>query len=318
MKKEKVEEKKEEVEEEKPVKEKQKTGTWKNIALVILSLTVVVLLFILIDIKFVETDKKEEKNNTEEKINDNEQEKGKEEDKETDSKEEIQYEDASLDDSLVAEAYSLVPRGICGHAAFDLIKEDRSISDLPSKDKMSIVENHYRKYIPGPTDDGKLYISDAELKRYFEDTSFVEDFVNTTPKNKRRVGLADEIEYSDGKLTMKHLYGTGCEGPTQGTMASLYSAKKANNRLALNVIVYRIKATRMEEGSDGYSHFIFEVYRDNDEKEKGYEGYFEGLDAAKENLDPTFFYGYQFIFDTTDGNLRIKEIKYLDHLSDGI
>ena len=327
MKKENIEEEtKEEVEEEKPVEEKKKTGAWKNIALIVLSLVVLVLLFLLIDGKFVEKGNPEEKNKTEEKAKNKDKEKEKEQDKgnekeegkETDSKEDIKYEDISREDALVEEAYSLVPRGICGHAAFELSKEDRSLSDLSSKDKMEMLENHYRKYIPGATDEGKLYISLAEIKRYFENTSFVEDFVKNTPKDKRRVGLADEIEYKDEKLSMKHLYGTGCEGPSQGTMASLYSAKKENNKLLLNVIIYTKKATRMEDGSDGYSHFVFEIYRDEDEKEKGYEGYFEELDAAKENLDPSFFYGYQFIFDTADGNIRIKEIKYLDHLSDGI
>lgn len=246
----------------------------------------------------------------------------KESPKEPETKEETQkeekFEEISVEDALVKEAYSLIPRGICGDVEFELTKKDRTISDLSSKEKMEMIENHYRMAMLQSSEDKKFYVTDEELKKYFADVSFVKDYVENTPEKERRIGLADEILYNDGKLSMQHLYGTGCEGPTQGTISALYSAKKSDNKLELNVIVYTQEAIREEMDSDGNFHFVFAIYRDENRTEKGYEGYFEGRTAAKDNLDSTFFYGYQFIFNTAENALRLESIKYLDHLSDGL
>jgi len=236
----------------------------------------------------------------------------------TEPKEEVKTEEVSIDDSLVTEAYSLIPKGICGDVEFELEKNDRTISDLSNKEKMKMIESHYRMQMIRVNEDEKFYITNDELKRYFEDISFVKDYVENTADDKRSIGLADEILYNDGKLSMKHLYGTGCEGPSQGTRPALYSAKKTGNLLALNVIVFTQKAINDEMDSDGKYHFVYEIYRDEDQKEKGYEGYFDGENAAKEKLDANFFYGYQFVFNTADDTVRLESIKYLDHLSEGL
>ena len=227
---------------------------------------------------------------------------------ETEKTQEEKFDSVSLDDTMVVKLNKLNPKNLCGQTNLELEKRNRNVNEISSIEKIRMLTScgDLEKI-----DTNKATISEESIKKYFEDTSFLEKYKNGVPDGETLGYIFyDKVRYENNQLLFINNYGVGCEGPSQGTFLSLHSAKKNSKEMILNYTLYYREADREEKIGDNY-YFIFKYYKDKTKTEYLGEG------KEYNELDSNSFSGYQFVFNIGDGNYQLKAINYLSLVTEG-
>ena len=179
-----------------------------------------------------ETEKKEEskENKTIDK---------KEESKEDNTTKKI--EELSLNNELVKEADSLIPRYVCGGMDLPLEQKDITLFDLTDAIKAEMLASVFSKDRPNRISDSNyrtnVKFTKDDAKKYFEDSDFLENIDNL------------EIEYISYKIQKSGndyyivFPPSGCEGPGENRdELILANAKKTSEELVLTYKNYYLKS----------------------------------------------------------------------------
>ena len=199
-------------------------------------------------------------------------------------------------DVLVIEANSIIPNGICGFEYFPFKEKDITINDLTDKDKLEMVYRRFVNYDPEVT----VSIKEWEIKKYFEDLSFLEQV-----KNKK-------VDFDAGSMTYKNdlfiinAYPTGCEGAGEGYRRKLIKATKSNDKLEITYAYYYM--------TYDYEREKYQLYNKSKESNPIYDSVdlnekLEFVIEGKE-LDYSKFNNYVLTFDIKDNNLRFEKMIY--------
>ena len=283
------------MDEEKEVKEVKKKKNYTGILLGII-LILLILLGVCIFLLFQEKNNKENQKtaDTEEKENIKQN---------TEENQEESFISLSLDDEMVVKANSLNPSNLCGQTALELEKRNRNVNEISSIEKIKMLSNcagHEK------TENGSMVIKEENIKKYFEDISFLERYTNGLPEGEHLAyGIWNNVRYENGQLVFIRSGGVGCEGPSQGSFLTLYSAKKNSKKLVLNYVTYYKEVNREDK-----QFFIYDFYKDETKKEYLGEG------QTGDQIDINLFSGYQFVFDIADGNYQLEAINYLPLLTE--
>lgn len=227
---------------------------------------------------------------------------------ETEKTQEEKFDSVSLDDTMVVKLNKLNPKNLCGQTNLELEKRNRNVNEISSIEKIRMLASCGD--LEG-IDTNKATISEESIKKYFEDTSFLEKYKNGVPDGETLGYIFyDKVRYENNQLIFINNYGVGCEGPSQGTFLSLHSAKKNSKEMILNYTLYYREADREEKIGDNY-YFIFKYYKDKTKTEYLGEG------KEYNELDSNSFSGYQFVFNIEDGNYQLKAINYLSIITEG-
>ena len=209
---------------------------------------------------------------------------------------------------MVTRADNLNPKAACGQTTLELVKRNRTVNEISSIEKIRMLSSCGALKKIGTQ---KATISEENIKKYFEDTSFLEKYATGLPQGESLGYIAyTDIRYENGQLEYINPSPVGCEGPAQGSFLKLYSAKKNSKRLVLNYVTYYTQADREEQDESGY-HFVFKYYKD--ETKADYIG--DGREYKE--LDASLFPGYQFVYNIEDSNCRLEEINYLPLITEG-
>ena len=227
---------------------------------------------------------------------------------ETEKTQEEKFDSVSLDDTMVVKLNKLNPKNLCGQTNLELEKRNRNVNEISSIEKIRMLASCGDLE---RIDTNKAAISEESIKKYFEDTSFLEKYKNGVPDGETLGYIFyDKVRYENNQLLFINNYGVGCEGPSQGTFLSLHSAKKNSKEMILNYTLYYREADREEKIGDNY-YFIFKYYKDKTKTEYLGEG------KEYNELDSNSFSGYQFVFNIEDGNYQLKAINYLSLVTEG-
>ena len=245
---------------------------------------------------------------TEEKEDEKVEEKAEEKE---DSKEKIEdkYEDLPAN-SRYLENVPGIPRYLCGGVMFQFNKKDVYLKDLTDNEKLNLLLTAYYSQITviGNPDYKPLILGDEDIKKYFEDTSFLDDIKKNglnsgDANNSYTVAEPIFIEFKNNKLYVSE-YATGCEGPgNDGYDVILVNAKKNSKELIMTYKVY-YKKNLFDEKTDNFTNEIY--INKNDTKPKyrdvAYDKFAE--------LDYTDFDSYTMHFDITNNNIRFEKMIY--------
>ena len=235
-------------------------------------------------------------------------EKKKDENQKIDEKEtkEEPFQNLSLEDPMVLLVSKLNPKYLCGQTSLELVQQNRTVQEISSIEKMRMLESYYRSETPL---EKTRNASVDEVKKFFEDISFLEKYTNGIPKDED-LGYVyyDDIRYNNNQLVFNFTLPGGCEGPSQGSFLRLFSAKKNSKKLYVNYLLDYEDADRVDENT---YNFIYKYYKDSTKAE--YIG--EGEDVSE--LDASLFSGYQFVFNIENGNYWLEGINYLPKVNEG-
>ena len=206
-----------EVKEEK-IRKKDNTG--------ILLIIIIILIILLGACAFMLYQEKSNKNTT-----DTEERETKKQDTEETQKD--KFNSISLEDEMVTRADNLNPKAACGQTTLELVKRNRTVNEISSIEKIRMLSSCGALKKIGTQ---KATISEENIKKYFEDTSFLEKYATGLPQGESLGYIAyTDIRYENGQLEYINPSPVGCEGPAQGSFLKLYSAKKNSKRLVLGL-----------------------------------------------------------------------------------
>ncbi len=218
-------------------------------------------------------------------------------------KEDLEFKDLALDDSLVLEAEELNPHYICGGSIFLKYYTGKSVKVDQLKDELKIemIFNQYGSDVLAHTDkdDPVFSVKDKGFDKYFEDLSFLDSY-----KDGETYSLASmpaTFEYKDGLFRFTS-YATGCEGAYEGDVSRIVSARKNDEQLVVNYVVFYVTYDYEKETIDSYLH---------EDDKKPVE---KNIEVDKNNqyvINSDLYDHYEFVYDITNGNLRLESINYL-------
>jgi len=203
-----------------------------------------------------------------------------------------------------------IPRYLCGGVMFPLNKKDVYLKDLSDNDKLNLLITAYESEITveGNPDYKPLILDDEDIKKYFEDTSFLDDIKKNgldsgKANNSYQVAEPIFIEFKNNKIYVSE-YATGCEGPGHdGYSVKLVNVKKNSKELIMTYKAYYIKNI-YDEKTDNFTNEIY--INKNDTKPK-----YRDVDYDEfAELDYTDFDSYTMHFDITNNNIRFEKMIY--------
>ena len=222
---------------------------------------------------------------------------------------EDKYEDLPAN-SRYLENVPGIPRYLCGGVMFNFNKKDVYLKDLSDNDKLNLLLTAYEREITvvGNTDYKPLILDDEDIKKYFEDTSFLDDIKKNgldsgKANNSYQVAEPIFIEFKNNKLYVSE-YATGCEGPgNDGYDVILVNAKKNSKELIKTYKLY-YKKNIFDEKTDNFTN---EIYINKNGSKPKYRDV--AYDQFAE-LDYTDFDSYTMHFDITNNNIRFEKMIY--------
>ena len=235
--------------------------------------------------------------------------KDKTEEKKEEEPEEDKYETIPTNSSYLDDVPG-IPRYLCGGVMFNFNKKDVYLKDLSDNDKLNLLLTAYESEITvvGNPDYKPLILDDEDIKKYFEDTSFLDDIKKNgldsgKANNSYQVAEPIFIEFKNNKLYVSE-YATGCEGPgNDGYDVILVNAKKNSKELIKTYKVY-YKKNLFDEKTDNFTNEIYINKNDTKPKYRDVE-----YDEFAE-LDYTDFDSYTIHFDITNNNIRFEKMIY--------
>ena len=235
--------------------------------------------------------------------------KDKTEEKKEEEPEEDKYENIPTNSSYLDDVPG-IPRYLCGGVMFNFNKKDVYLKDLSDNDKLNLLLTAYESEITvvGNPDYKPLILDDEDIKKYFEDTSFLDDIKKNgldsgKANNSYQIAEPIFIEFKNNKLYVSE-YATGCEGPgNDGYDVILVNAKKNSKELIMTYKVY-YKKNIFDEKTDNFTNEIY--INKNDSKPK-----YRDVDYDEfAELDYTDFDSYTMHFDITNNNIRFEKMIY--------
>lgn len=235
--------------------------------------------------------------------------KDKTEEKKEEEPEEDKYETIPTNSSYLDDVPG-IPRYLCGGVMFNFNKKDVYLKDLSDNDKLNLLLTAYESEITvvGNPDYKPLILDDEDIKKYFEDTSFLDDIKKNgldsgKANNSYQIAEPIFIEFKNNKLYVSE-YATGCEGPgNDGYDVILVNAKKNSKELIMTYKVY-YKKNIFDEKTDNFTNEIY--INKNDSKPK-----YRDVDYDEfAELDYTDFDSYTMHFDITNNNIRFEKMIY--------
>jgi len=220
-----------------------------------------------------------------------------------------------LDDPLVVDATKFLPNLMCHGYALKLNEKDRVLKDLTDEEKLSIVAAYFAYDLSlDEVDDGEDYtgevhkeVKESDVKKLFEDTSFLKSL--TKNKNDNRLGLDYRGFYYDfkDKKYYANIIATGCiDEEYEDDYLQLFSAKKTSKTLVLDYS-YAYLSTKYDEKKDNFTNALYRKEGDKEPLVKDVEADEYGFD-----VDWASFDHYEFVFDISDGNLRLHNINFVE------
>ena len=302
--------KKEIIEEEKEVVTKPK----KNGLVPLLCFVIVILIFvigILVGMNYVkdqqkkdadtkETDKKEKKDKEKEPYVEPVIEPKPEVEPEPEPEKEPEKPKQLSEKELVEKARSFIPFEICNYPQSPLNKKTLTINEMSDDFKGAMVVHS-----TGHTDPEKdIYIKPEDYAKNFDDLSFLKK-LEKDPELEY-TSLNTHLFYKNGKYTIQS-YATGCEGAHEGLTMYFVGSKIEGNKLTLTYIAY-------------YSTYNYEgeyesMYKEEKDSKPVYEKvtveeYGDPKMSDGKQIDYTKFDRYNFVFDISNGNLKLQKMVY--------
>lgn len=222
-------------------------------------------------------------------------------------KDEVKIEELSLDDSIVEEASLLIPRNLCHGMAIKFANKDRTVKDLSDQEKLAIAASYLSNGLnfDNISDDdytGEVHkeISEEDIKKVFEDTSFLDTLKKS--KDKTYSLGASSIYYNKDKLYV-NIIATGCIAEEyEDENAYLIEASKEGNKLYLTY-AYAYLDVKFNTKLDNFESKWFKNKGDK-------EPIFVDSGDNEEFKDWDKLNQYKFVIDTSEGNMRLQEIQY--------
>lgn len=211
----------------------------------------------------------------------------------------------NLDDELVKEADSTIPKFMGYVYDIKLDGSSKTVEELDDETKLGFVAAYYSSKlnlnsVPKEEYNGtasKIY-KEEDFNKLFEDTSFVKCLDNLKDKTLSFRYNSITKEDEGYKIT---LYATGFGSESfESDYLNLLEAKRIGNKLILTYGYAYIK----EEFDQKENNFVTTYYMDN---EKVIE-VIELLSNKKDLVDWNRFDKYEFVFDITNNNIRIQKI----------
>lgn len=215
---------------------------------------------------------------------------------------EEKIEELELTDSLVVDATKIIPKHLCGGVAIKLEKEDRTIEEFTNQEKLDMIASIYEDNIIKTAADGSKYtFTENELKKYFEDLSFLDAY---KPSTMAFTIYPAKLTFDNGDIIATS-FGTGCEGPgNNGNILKIESAKKTDETLVINYLQYYRKYDFDDDAGD----FVAKIYKTEDDKET----VAKTVDVSKYQFDKDKFNHYSFIYNIKDGNLQLQKVEFIE------
>ena len=213
--------------------------------------------------------------------------------------------DLDIDHDEVVEARRAFPFALCHEYILRLDGKSRKVSELKDTEKLAMVINYYTEELfNNDSDDGdyRMELSESQIKRLFEDTSFLKKLDDDQYAIDARV-----IQKENGKYILT-AYPTGCVADEyEGANMTLYKAYKEDDKLVL-VYAYAWEVTKFNEKIDDFEVTYYKAKGDKSVVVKNPE-FDDNIQEYK--VDWSKFNTYEFVYDISDGNLRIQEINFV-------
>lgn len=222
--------------------------------------------------------------------------------KDVTSNENSKVENLSLEDKLVIDAESMIPREFCHGYKLSFPKKDRAVNELTNDEKISIVASYYHdkvENLPDPSDGVyRAEVKIEEIKKLFDDVSFLNS-VSSVAKG------VYGLQKINGKYYVFQLI-TGC-GAESSLDDYLYLTKavKEGNDLSLT-FAYSYKKEIVDLPDDEYKTYLYK-----DKADKNYLVDASNIDDY-DTIDWSKFNKYRFVIDTSNGNMKLKNIEYIE------
>ncbi len=285
---------------------------------IILGILVVVLFIAALGLCFYAGTKVGKKQETKVEEKEKEQEKTSEEEakkEDKDEKEESTDKEVVLkkNDKLVSDALGVMPRYMCGGVFYRFDGKSRTVDKFTNDEKIymlfgAVSDKIFEASSKEDFDAEKDYITfeEKEFKKYFSDLSFLSEI----KKDKEGYGLdypPAVVKYNNGKYEA-HSYPTGCIGGGEdGDYLYFEKATKKGNELTVRYIHTYVVIDFNEKDDD----FVRTYYKAKGDK-KAVDVDFEYADGEDKIVgDASSLDRYDFVFDISDGNMRIKAINYI-------
>ncbi len=240
-------------------------------------------------------------------------EKSETETKEETKKEELteEFKDVKLTDDLVLEAKNFSVYEFCNGSLYDYPGKSVTVDNLPDSLKVEMAFINYAQKIYDKLEEAEdltnisaLKIKEEELKRYFEDLSFLNKYKDGKDFYLKSI-LADGF-YKDGAFFFTPEIG-GCEGPGRnGVVADLIGAKKNNKELVLSFVVYYREIKIDDDDNVTVNAYVNEKDKKAAETKVEYDE-----EKGRYDIDIDKYHQYEYVFDISEGNLQLKAINYV-------
>ena len=202
--------------------------------------------------------------------------------------------------SIEEEAEALIPYTLCGEPLLDYSKKSIELKDLSDKDKIYMIINVYKKFAyVDPYDKELLVMDENDLKRYFDDLSFLKRIRN----NEEGSGNNDPyyLGYKDGKYYL-YAYVTGCAGGEGDSGYKLIKKETKKNGNTLTIEYYSRYDDIYYNEDEGRFHW--DVYTDETKKTA------LGKDIEDINeIDKSKLIVIKFTFDLSNNKVRFVSMK---------
>lgn len=215
-----------------------------------------------------------------------------------------------LDDNVVKDADSIIPRTICHGYAIKFDKKNRSVKDISAKEKLAMVIAYFGKdlsfdNVPDDEYDGEVSkeIKKSDIEKLFKDTSFLK----ALEKEKDQFyGTGLYGMYIENNKYYVNMVATGCLAEEYSDdYIQLIKAEKRDGKLVLTYS-YSYLTTKYNEKKDEFTYTLYRNKGDKTPVEKDVS-----VDEDGEFVvDWSRFHEYEFWFDTSAGNMRLQEIRF--------
>ena len=227
--------------------------------------------------------------------------------------------DLEKDDDLVLQSERIIPYYFCGGLALKLEEKDVTIDEISNNEKLNMVIAYKQNQIIKTAFDlSTTTFKEEELKKYFKDLSFMDEFKPAIDTATDGDGIAAHVgaklvketiyplhmEYKDGVYTVGG-YGTGCAGPgNSGDTLIVDTAKKSNNELFVNYARYYREA----DFDDAAGTFVYTVYA----KKGASEVLLKSSDIEKDEnkIDTKKLDHFEFVYNIKDDLMQLERINY--------
>ena len=223
--------------------------------------------------------------------------------KDNENKKEEKTVEVDENDSILslAEYFGLYDYCDASGFGYRLDKTNRSIEDFTDEEKLNLLLDIFMSRTLNEEVDS-IEIDEDEVEKYFDDLSFLDNLKEKGSYS--RAGFS--IEYKNGKyITQLNVFDCN-DDFTETEELFFYEAEKNSNTLyityAYAYATYELIDTFAVE--DEYEIMVY--------KHKGDEEAVYAFSETPEKLDFSSFDKYQFVIDISNGNYKVKEIKFIE------